>query len=57
MTKRSSYMLTLITIEAANITGMLVRKRLNQNNCGETTLQVTIVQYVTKYTNMDRSCG
>src|ERR1700733_10455257 len=49
MTKRSNHMPMLMRIDTTNITGMLVRKRLNQNTCGERTLQEIIVQYAQAY--------
>ena len=36
---------TLTTSDITNITGMLVRIFLNQNTCGEMTLQLTMIQY------------
>ena len=44
ITKRSNHMPMLTKIEITNSTGMLVRTFLNQKSCGESTLQVTIVQ-------------
>ena len=49
ITKRSNHMPMLMTSEITNITGMLVRSFLNQNSCGEITLQVIIVQYAHQY--------
>ena len=39
----------LMKIEIMNCQAMLVRTRLNQKSCGESTLQVTIVQYAHQY--------
>jgi hypothetical protein len=45
ITKRSNHMPTS-THTATNIrNGMLVRKRLNQNSCGVSTLQQIMIQY------------
>ena len=45
ITKRSNHMPMLITIEIRNMNGTFVRSFLNQKNCGEITLQLTIIQY------------
>ena len=44
ITKRSNHMPMLTKIEITNMNGTLVRSFLNQKNCGEITLQVTMVQ-------------
>jgi hypothetical protein len=44
MTKRSNHMPMLTKIESTNSQASDVRTRLNQNSCGLSTLQLTIVQ-------------
>ena len=42
ITNRSNHIPTFTTRLRKNISGMLVRMALNQNNCGVMTLQLTI---------------
>src|SRR6201987_5967515 len=49
ITKRSNHIPMFTTIDKINVATKLVRIFLNQNNCGDTTLQVIIAQYAQAY--------
>src|SRR5580693_3890075 len=49
MTKRSNHIPMLMRIETTNITGMLVRKRLNQYSWGTTQFGMTIQSHAHQY--------
>ena len=45
ITNRSNHIPMFTKIETIHIATKLVRNHLNQNNCGEITLHVTMIQY------------